>query len=188
MSSSIASWPAWRFLRRQVRWSVTPIPLRIFPSLLWSTQSKPFTYWSRNRLLFLEFPCFFLFSMNVGHLISDSSAFSKSSLNIWKFLVHILLKLSWRILSIISLACEISTVVSQFEHFFGIAFLWAWNENWPFPVPWQRSRGEFTCLPFPPPRGCPQSLAFSHHSLSSKSAILHFSDHFSVVTSLWLWS
>ena len=38
--SSIASWPAYRFLRRQVRWSGIPISWRIFHSLLWSTQSK----------------------------------------------------------------------------------------------------------------------------------------------------
>ena len=36
----VASWPAYRFLRRQVRWSGIPISLRIFHSLLWSTQSK----------------------------------------------------------------------------------------------------------------------------------------------------
>ena len=43
---------------------------------------------------FLEFSCFFCDPTNVGSLISGSSAFSKSSLNIWKFSVHILLKLS----------------------------------------------------------------------------------------------
>ena len=37
---TVASWPAYRFLRRQVRWSGIPISLRIFHSLLWSTQSK----------------------------------------------------------------------------------------------------------------------------------------------------
>ena len=42
--------------------------------------------------VFLEFLCFFDDPADVGNLISDSSAFSKSSLNIWKFLVHILLK------------------------------------------------------------------------------------------------
>ena len=36
----IASWPAYRFLKRQVRWSGIPISFRIFHSLLWSTQSK----------------------------------------------------------------------------------------------------------------------------------------------------
>ena len=41
---------------------------------------------------FLEFSCFFYDPMDVGNLISCSSAFSKSSLYIWKFLVHRLLK------------------------------------------------------------------------------------------------
>ena len=42
--------------------------------------------------VYLEFPCFFYDPTDVGNLISGSSAFSKSSLNIWKFTVHILLK------------------------------------------------------------------------------------------------
>ena len=42
--------------------------------------------------VFLELSCFFNDSVDVGNLISGSSAFSKTSLNIWKFTVHILLK------------------------------------------------------------------------------------------------
>ena len=42
--------------------------------------------------VFLEFPCFFFDPENVSYLISDSSAFSKSSLNVREFMVHILLK------------------------------------------------------------------------------------------------
>ena len=42
--------------------------------------------------VFLELSCFFDDPTYVGNLISDSSAFSKSSLNIWKFIVHVLLK------------------------------------------------------------------------------------------------
>ena len=42
--------------------------------------------------IFLEFSCFFFDSTDVGNLISGSSAFSKYSLNIWKFSVHVLLK------------------------------------------------------------------------------------------------
>ena len=42
--------------------------------------------------VFLELSCFFYDPMDVGNLISDSSAFSKFSLNIWKFLVQVLLK------------------------------------------------------------------------------------------------
>ena len=42
--------------------------------------------------VFLELSCFFNDPMDVGNLISGSSAFSKTSLNIWKFTVHVLLK------------------------------------------------------------------------------------------------
>ena len=42
--------------------------------------------------VFLELSCFFYDPVNVGNLISGSSAFSKSSLNIWNFTVHVLLK------------------------------------------------------------------------------------------------
>ena len=42
--------------------------------------------------VFLELSCFFNDSVDVGNLISGSSAFSKTSLNIWKFTVHVLLK------------------------------------------------------------------------------------------------
>ena len=42
--------------------------------------------------VFLEFPCFLCDPMNVGNLISGSSAFSKLNLNIWNFLVYIMLK------------------------------------------------------------------------------------------------
>ena len=61
--------------------------------------------------VFLELSCFFNDSMDVGNLFSGSSAFSKSSLNIWKFMVHVLLKSGLRILSITLLACEMSTVL-----------------------------------------------------------------------------
>ena len=57
---------------------------------------------------FLELSCFFYDPTVVGNLISGSSAFSKSSLNIWKFSVHIL---AWRILSITLLVCEMSAIV-----------------------------------------------------------------------------
>ena len=42
--------------------------------------------------IFLELSCFFNDPTNIGNLVSGSSAFSKSSLNIWKFMVHVLLK------------------------------------------------------------------------------------------------
>ena len=52
--------------------------------------------------VFLEFSCFFYDPADVGSLISGSSAFSKSSLNIWKFSVHVLMKPS----------------LDNFEHYF----------------------------------------------------------------------
>ena len=81
---------------------------------------------------FLELSCFFHDPMGVGNLISGSLAFSKSSLNIWKFTIHVLLKpgLENYFASIWD-ECNCSVVWT----FCGIAFLWDWNENWPSPVP-----------------------------------------------------
>ena len=46
----------------------------------------------QKKDVFLEFLCFLYDPMNVGNLISGSSAVSKSRLTIWKFMVHVLLK------------------------------------------------------------------------------------------------
>ena len=91
--STFASWPAYRSLSRQIRWSSIPISSRIFHSLLWSTHSKGFRVVNEAEVdVFLELSCFFYGPTDVGSLISGSSAFSKSSLYIWKFIVHVLLK------------------------------------------------------------------------------------------------
>ena len=86
--------------------------------------------------VFLGFSCFFCDPADVGNLISGSSAFSKSSLNIWMLLVHILLKPGLENFEhyFASVWDECSCVVVW--AFFGTAFLWDWNENWPFPVLW----------------------------------------------------
>ena len=86
--------------------------------------------------VFLELSCFFNDPADVGNMISGSSAFSKTDLNMCKFTVQVLLKLG----------------LEDFEHyfinvwdkcncvviwaFFGIAFPWNWNEHWLFPVLW----------------------------------------------------
>ena len=74
--------------------------------------------------------------MSVGSLISDSSAFSKPSLYIWKFLAHILLKLSLKDFEhyFASMRNEHNCVTVW--TFFGIALLWDWNENRLFPILW----------------------------------------------------
>ena len=61
--------------------------------------------------VFLELSWFFHEPADVGNLISASSAFSKTNLNIREFTVHVLLKPGWRISSITLLACEMSETV-----------------------------------------------------------------------------
>ena len=60
---------------------------------------------------FLELSCFFNNPVDVGNSISGSSAFSKSSLNIWKFTVHVLLKPGLENFELYLLACEMSATV-----------------------------------------------------------------------------
>ena len=82
-----------------------------FPQFVVNHTVKGFSIVNEAELdVFLEFSCFFYDPTDVGNLISGSSAFSKSSLNIWKFLVHVLLK-PWRMLSITLLACKMNTFV-----------------------------------------------------------------------------
>ena len=83
--------------------------------------------------VFLEFFCFFYDPMDVGNLISGSSAFSKPSLSIWKFLVHVLLKPGLKNFEhYFASVCNCAIVWT----FFGIVFLWDWNKYWHFPVLW----------------------------------------------------
>ena len=86
--------------------------------------------------VFLELSCFSSDPTDVGNFISSSSAFSKFSLKIWKFTVHILLKPGLENFEyyFTSMWDECSCVVVW--AFFGIAILWDWNESWPFPVLW----------------------------------------------------
>ena len=67
-------------------WSGIPIIWRIFQFVMIHTV-KGFSLVSEAEV-FLEFSCFFYDPMDVGNLISGSSAFSKTSLNIWKFCLH----------------------------------------------------------------------------------------------------
>ena len=76
-----------------------------FPQFVVIYAVKGFSVVSEEKVdVFLEFPCFIYEPMYVESLISGSSAFSKSSLYIWKFSVHIFLKPS----------------LKDFEHFFAI--------------------------------------------------------------------
>ena len=149
---TVASWLAYRFLRRPVRWYGIPISWRIFHSLLWSTQShgqrsqagcSPWGRKSQTQRLhhqhtvkgfgtinkaeidvFLGLSRFFDDPADVGNLISGSSAFSKSSLNIWKYMVQVLLKPGLEnyehYFASVWYECNCAIVWA----FFGIAFLW----------------------------------------------------------------
>ena len=87
MVLTAASRPAYRFLRRQVRWSGIPISRRLVQFVLISTV-KDFSLVNEAEVaVFLEFSSFLNDPADVGNLISGSSDFPKSSLNIWKFLV-----------------------------------------------------------------------------------------------------
>ena len=86
--------------------------------------------------IFLELFCFLDDPMDVGNLTSGSFAFSKSRLNIWKFMVHVLLKPGLEKFEhyFASVWDECNCVVVW--TFFGITFIWDCNESWPFPVLW----------------------------------------------------
>ena len=133
---TVASWPAYRFRRRQLRRSGIPISLRIFHSLLWSTQSKALAWSMKQKWIFSGILLLFYDPVHVGNLISGSSAFSKSSVNIWRISVHVLLKPSLenfgQYFTSMWNGCNCVVVWT----FLGIALLWDWNENWPFPVLW----------------------------------------------------
>ena len=77
--------------------------LKNFPQFIVIHTVKGFGIVNKAEVhVFLELSCFFHDPADVGYLISGSSAFSKFSLNIWKFSVHILLKLG----------------LENFEHYF----------------------------------------------------------------------
>ena len=86
--------------------------------------------------VFLELSCFFDDPMDIGNLISGSSAFSKSSFNIWNFMVHVLLKNGLE-----NFEYYFDSMWNEFNcatvwAFFGIALVWDENENWSFPILW----------------------------------------------------
>ena len=133
---TVVSWPTYRFLRRQVRWSGIPISLRAFCSLLWSTQSRLWhSQWNRGRCFFLEFPSLLYHSAN-GDLISGSSSFSKPSLDIWMFFVCIMLKSRLQDFKHNLTSMGDGSNCLMVSTFFSTTLLENWDEDWPFPVLW----------------------------------------------------
>ena len=114
-----------------------PYLFKNFPQFIVTHTVKVFRIVNKAEIdVFLELSWFFDGPADVGNLISGSSAFSKTSLNIWKFMVHVLLKPGLE-----NFEHYFTSIWDEFNcaivwAFFGIAFLWDWNENWPFPVLW----------------------------------------------------
>ena len=102
-----------------------------YSSLLWSNQSKASGVTEVD--VFLELFCFFDDPTDVHDWISGSSAFSNSSMNIWKFTDHILLKPGLENFEHYFASMWDECNCSVVWTFFDIAFLWDWNENWTFP-------------------------------------------------------
>ena len=117
--------------------------------------------------VFLEFPCFFYDPRDVGNFICVSSAFSKSSSNIWKFSVHTLLKPSLEnvehYFGSVWDECNCALVWT----FFGTAFLWEWNENGPLSCP-------VATAEFPKFAGILSAALSQHHLSGFEIAQLEF--------------
>ena len=134
-------WFCWFLTCMQVSWEAGKVVwyshlFQNFPKFVVIHTVKGFDIVNKEVDVFLELSCFLDDPTNVGNLISGSSAFSKSSLNIWKFTVHVLLKSGLEnfehYFASIWNECNCEVVWT----FFSIAFFGDWNENWPFPVLW----------------------------------------------------
>ena len=86
--------------------------LKNFPQFVIIDTVKSFGIVNKAEFdVFLELSCFFNDPMDIGNLIPGSSAFPQSSLNIWKFTVHVLLKPGLENFEHHLLACEMSAIV-----------------------------------------------------------------------------
>ena len=93
--------------------------LKNFPQFVVIHTVKGFSIVNKAEVdVFLELSCFFNDPADVGNLISGSSAFSKSNLNIWKFTVHVLQKPGLKNFKHYLLVCEMSTIVFQVFSFY----------------------------------------------------------------------
>ena len=120
---TVASWPAHRFFRGQVRWSGVPISFKSFPQFVMIHTVKGFSVVDETSVdVFYGIPLLYD-PASVGNLIYGSSAFSKPSLDIWKFLFHMLWSLACKILTRTFLTWEVSAVGQWLAHSAVLYFL-----------------------------------------------------------------
>ena len=131
---TVASWFAYRFLRRHGRWSGIPTSLRIFQFIVIHTV-KCFGVVSKADLdIFLELSCIISVPTEVGNLTSGSSLFSKSKLHIWKFSLHVLLKSGLKNVEHCFASMWDKCSCEVVWAFVGIAFLREWKLMFSSPV------------------------------------------------------
>ena len=133
---TVASWPAHRFFRGQVRWSGVPISFKSFPQFVMIHTVKGFSVVDETSVdVFYGIPLLYD-PASVGNLIYGSSAFSKPSLDIWKFLVRIMLKPSMHDFKhdLTSMGDECNCPLAW--TFFSASLLGNWDEDWCFPALW----------------------------------------------------
>ena len=110
---------------------------RGFPQFVMLHTVKGFSIVNETEVdIFLKFSCLLYNPANVGNLISDSPAFSKPSLDTWKFLVHLMLKASMQDLKRIFTSMGDECNCPMVRIFYSTALLGNWDEDWPFLVLW----------------------------------------------------
>ena len=154
---TVASWPAYRFLKRQVRWYNIPISVRIFQFIVIHTVKGIGIVNKTETDGFLELSYFFHDPADVGNLISGSSAFLNPDWKSGSSRFTYCWSLAWRILSITLLVCKMSAIVWYFEHsftlpFFGIGMktdlFQSCGHCWVFQICWHIECSTFTASSF----------------------------------------
>ena len=117
-------------------------------------------------MFLLKFSCFLYNPANVGNLISSSSSFSKHSLNIWKFLVLIMLKPNMQDFKHYLTSMRDEWNCLMLSTVFGNTLLGNWGKDWPFPVLWP-----LLGLPDCWHNGCKTLMASSFRDLNNTAGI-----------------
>ena len=101
-----------------------------FPQFVMIDTVKGFSIVDAREIdVFLKFSCFLYNPVNVGNLISSSSSFFTPRLDIWKFLVHIMLKPNMQDFKYDLTSMVVECDCPMVSTFFGITFLRNWDEN-----------------------------------------------------------
>ena len=130
---TFASWPAFRFLKRQVRWSGILIFFQNFPQFIVIYTFKGFGRVNKAEIDFFQTLAFLMIQWMLAIWSLVPLPFLNPAWTPESSQFMYCWTLAWRIWGItVWDECNCATIWA----FFGIAFLWDWNENWHFPVLW----------------------------------------------------